>query len=116
MLIRRARLEDLSALLELCAEHADYEHAAFDPIGKRDALASVLFSATPRMYAWVVEHQAVVVGYATATREFSTWSASEYLHIDCLFLREGHRGCGAGLDLMREMARAAVAMNIGEMQ
>ncbi|WP_324609629.1 hypothetical protein [Streptomyces sp. WM6386] len=35
-----------------------------------------------------------VVGYATCSAEVSTWDGSEYLHMDCLFLRHGHRGLG----------------------
>ena len=41
-----------------------------------------------------------LVGYATFTKQFSTWDAAFYLYLDCLFLKEEVRGKGAGRQLM----------------
>src|ERR1700730_7122447 len=53
--IRAASPSDIEALIELCAEHAAYEGASYDPRDKGERLSSALFSASPRLYAWVVE-------------------------------------------------------------
>ncbi|BCL79075.1 hypothetical protein ccbrp13_15400 [Ktedonobacteria bacterium brp13] len=93
-LIRAASPEDLDALIELCAEHAAYEGSMYDPQNKKERFFSALFSASPRLYAWVAEQQGNSVGFATATQEFSTWEAASFLHMDCLYLREEARGLG----------------------
>lgn len=105
--IRTVSRHDLEALIELCAEHATYEGARYEREGKADALARALFTDPPRLYAWVVERTARLVGYATATQEFSTWDAASFFHMDCLYLREEARGAGLGRHLIKEIARLA---------
>lgn len=105
--IRAASPSDIEALIELCAEHAAYEGASYDPRDKGERLSSALFSASPRLYAWVVEQHGKLVGYATATQKFSTWDAALFLHMDCLYLREEVRSGGLGRLLILEIARLA---------
>jgi len=114
--IRPVRRGDLPALIEMCAEHAAYERAAFDPVGKAGRLAAALFSSPPRVYAWIAWGADRAVGYATASREFSTWSARDHLHLDCLFLRSAERGCGIGAMLLRTVVATARAQNLCELQ
>jgi len=114
--IRPVRRGDLLALIEMCAEHAVYERAAFDPAGKVRQLATALFSSSPRVHAWIAWDADRAVGYATASREFSTWSACDHLHLDCLFLRSAERGRGIGAMLLRTVVAAARAQNLHELQ
>lgn len=93
--IRRATATDAALLLPLCAEHAAYErldHASNDGVGE---LARALGTA-PTLHAWIAEAGDTTVGYASATLDFSTLDRATYLHMDCLFVREGWRGHGAG--------------------
>ncbi|GHO62856.1 N-acetyltransferase [Ktedonobacter sp. SOSP1-52] len=105
--VRPISRHDLEAVIDLCGEHAAYEGARYDPQGKVEALARALFATPPRLYAWVVEQGGHLLGYATATQEFSTWDAASFLHMDCLYLREEARGMGLGRLLMMEIARLA---------
>ena len=98
--VRRAGSADVGILVDLCAEHARYERAAYDPNGKATRLERVLSEEPSRLTAWVAEADGRAIGYVAATSEFSTWSASEFLHMDCLFVREGYRGLGVGAALM----------------
>src|SRR5580704_424643 len=99
--IRRAALADLKEIVRLCADHASYERAAHDSSGLLDRLAEALFGPEPRLMGWVVEGEAGgLLGYATATVDFSTWSGRSYLHLDCLYLDELLRGRGYGRRLM----------------
>lgn len=50
------------------------------------------------------------MGYATWSLELSTWRAAEYVHVDCLYLREGCRGQGIGRSLMEAIAQRASAL------
>jgi GNAT superfamily N-acetyltransferase len=110
-LIRPASPNDIEALIELCAEHATYEGAIYAPQDKGKRLSSALFSVPPRLYAWVVEESGKLVGYTTASQEFSTWDAAPFLHMDCLYLRKEVRGLGLGRLLIMEIAR--LALNLG---
>lgn len=103
-------------LVELCAEHAAYEGAEYDPRGKAHRLSLALFSDPPRLHAWVAERGGQAVGYATASREYSTWDAAEYVHMDCLYLREDARGLGIGRDLVRAVAELARGFGCGRVE
>jgi GNAT superfamily N-acetyltransferase len=60
-----------------------------------------MFGPAPRLMAWVVEGEAGgLLGYATATVDFSTWSGRTYVHLDCLYLDQVLRGQGYGRRLM----------------
>ncbi|HYF62799.1 MAG TPA: GNAT family N-acetyltransferase [Herpetosiphonaceae bacterium] len=114
--VRMAIPDDINSLIDLCAEHAAYERAPYDPRGKGERLMRALFAAEPRLHAWVAEQGGRLVGYATASREFSTWDAAPFLHMDCLYLREAVRGAGAGKLLVREIARLARALGCANVQ
>ncbi|MFC5435846.1 GNAT family N-acetyltransferase [Rhodanobacter umsongensis] len=115
-LVRRAQPGDLDALLMLCTEHARHEGTEHALAGNAGALAQALFSTPPRLHAWVVEARGQLVGYATASAEFSTWQAGEFLHMDCLFVCVGWRGNGIGAALMEALVDFARCENFMEIQ
>jgi len=107
--MRNARESDLDGIVALCAEHAEYEHASFDPDAARQNLGRFLFAGQPRAWCIVAEVGGELAGYAAYSLEFSTWRAAEYLHMDCLFVRAAHRNGGLGrllLDAIIEVATA----------
>lgn len=114
--VRRAGPADAGALVALCVEHARYERAAYDPNGKAARLEQVLSGASSRLTVWVAEANGTAVGYVSATNEFSTWSVSEFLHMDCLFVREGYRGLGVGAMLMATLVGYARKRGYAEIQ
>jgi GNAT superfamily N-acetyltransferase len=107
--IRPLTAADLPALLELCAAHAEYERAPFVRDGQVLRWATSFFATAPRAWCLVVEADGRLVGYATWSHEFSTWRASEYVHVDCLYLEAAYRGRGFGRDLMLAIVERAAA-------
>jgi GNAT superfamily N-acetyltransferase len=115
--IRYARPEDIAGLVALCKEHAHFERVAYDTAPKADRLAQALFSASPRLYAWVaLAEERGIIGYATAAPEYSTWSAREYLHMDCLFVRSARRRGGVGASLLHSVIGLARELGHHEVQ
>lgn len=115
--VRRVRPEELADVVALITEHAAYEKAEPPAPGLEERLRSLLFgSPEPRLRCLVAELDGTVVGYATCSAEVSTWDGTEYLHMDCLFLRDGHRGLGIGESLMAAVRDEARALGLGQVQ
>ncbi|WP_140654867.1 GNAT family N-acetyltransferase [Rhodanobacter glycinis] len=115
-MVRRAGLQDAGTLVILCAEHARYERAPYDRAGKAALLERVLSDEPSRLTVWLAEANGKAIGYVTATSEFSTWSASDFLHMDCLFVREGCRGMGVGAALLATLVGFAHERGYAEVQ
>jgi GNAT superfamily N-acetyltransferase len=109
-IVRLVQPADLDAVARLCAEHAAYEKADVDLADAGSGLGAFLFSETPRAWCAVVELEHRLIGYATWSREFSTWHAAEYVHMDCLYVSAAHRNRGHGYRLLTFVAGAATAM------
>lgn len=114
--IRPANTEDLPELLELIREHALYEKSAAPDHGLAARLHRMMFAASPRLHVLVASLGGKLVGYASWSLQVETWHAAEYAHLDCLFLRDSARGFGTGENLMRSVARDALAAGTLEMQ
>jgi L-amino acid N-acyltransferase YncA len=115
--IRRARPEDMDALIALCAEHAAYERADYQPAGKAQRLAAFLFADSPRVHCLVLEDRdGRLLGYATYTLEFSTWDAEHFFHVDCLYLRDAARNRGVGWLFGKRIAQEMVDLGVPSMQ
>jgi len=109
--IRFAKQEDLDELIGLCEEHAFYEKADFSKDGIKEKLQTHLFSKTPALFCLVVELDSKLIGYATYMKQYSTWDASFYVYMDCLFLNENSRGLGLGELLMNQIKKESI--NLG---
>ncbi|MEU6373737.1 GNAT family N-acetyltransferase [Streptomyces sp. NPDC046909] len=115
--VRRAVDADLADVVALIGEHAVYEKADPPADGLEVRLRGLLFGAAePRLRCFVAELDGGVIGYATCSAEVSTWDGAEYLHMDCLFLRDGHRGLGAGEALMNAVRDEARALGLDHVQ
>lgn len=114
-IIRPVNEQDMDALLALCAEHAAFERADFDPARTGANLANAIHGPTPRLYCWMAEITEPV-GYVSATIDFSTWRARAFMHMDCLFVREPYRGNGIGARLFETVRSEALRRGIDELQ
>ena len=103
-------------LAALCIEHAAYEGVTLASGPSEQALHDALFGSAAPLVCWVAEHAEGIAGYATATREFSTWQAAHYLHMDCLYLKPEARNGGLGERLVRLLAQEALQLGCRGMQ
>ncbi len=116
VLTRRASPADLGILVELCVEHAVFEQTLLNTDGLQGRLEQAIFENPARLYCWVVEYAGVIVGYATATVDFSTWNAASFMHLDCLYLKASARGNGLGRLLLCQVIEFARTLNCRNLQ
>ena len=115
--VRRIRADEVEALIPLCVEHAHFERAPpLDTSGLADRLRARICADHSALFTWVAHLHGTIVGYATATTEFSTWSARDYWHIDCLYVVAHLRGQGVGRDLMFAISSEARERGILQLQ
>jgi GNAT superfamily N-acetyltransferase len=114
-MIRTLELSDLPRLVELCAEHAAFEKASYDKLGKGERLEQAVFCDAPRLFVWVAV-QENVVGYASMTLDFSTWDAAPFAYLDCLYLQPSARGGGMGQQLLEVVVAFARSKNCRNVQ
>ena len=114
--LRFATPLDMDEIIKLCQEHAQYEKADYNPEGKSKRLELQLFNDTPNLYCIIAEDEQGIFGYATYMKEFSTWEADYYFHMDCLFLRAPARNHGIGLAMIHKIALHANELKIKWMQ
>ncbi|MGI9626806.1 MAG: GNAT family N-acetyltransferase [Longimicrobiales bacterium] len=105
--VRPLAAGDLPQLVQLCREHAQFERASWTEYDREPALES-LFLGSGEGRCWVVEARGGLVGFASSSRELSTWDAAHYQHLDCLYLRGAFRNRGLGRALLAEVAQDAL--------
>lgn len=116
VVVRPVVASDLADLVALCAEHACYEGSTFVSVDKVVQLSQALFTVPVRLHAWIAESAGQPVGYSTATAEFSTWQAREFLHMDCLYVRAQWRGAGIGAALLHAVIDHACRTGFAQIQ
>lgn len=115
-IIRDCRETDLPDVITLCAHHAEFEKATYDPEGKADQLKEALFNTNPVLHGWIVEVENKVAGYATFTFNYSTWNAGYFLYMDCLYLEPEVRSSGIGAEIMKRLKKIAKEKNCVNIQ
>lgn len=114
--VHLADSSDLDAVISLCEAHAAYERAEFNTKGLDERLKQAIEGQYPRLVIFLAEIDDKPAGYAAVTRDFSTWEAREYLHLDCLFLEEKARGRNIGRRLFSAIADYASELGIKQIQ
>ena len=106
-IIRLAKPNDLGEIIQLCSKHAAFEKIDYNANGKEDKLAQLLFCEHPNLSCFIVESSNSIIGYASFSKECSTWHATYFLHLDCLFIEENYRGLGIGKALLNSIIEYA---------
>lgn len=112
--IRPATGADAEAMLPLIRSHAAYEHGRASV--SEAALGLALESTPAPLTAWIAIQGGELVGYATATVDFSTWTGRPFLHLDCLFVQDRCRGLGVGAKLLAAVRTHAAERQLAEIQ
>ena len=116
MAVRRARPEDVPAVVSLVRELASYEREPDSVIATEEHFREALFGADPKVFCHIAEDdEGNVVGFAVWFLNFSTWLGTHGIYLEDLFVRPDARGGGHGRALLSELARIAVDNGYGRM-
>jgi GNAT superfamily N-acetyltransferase len=116
MQIRSATPKDVSAVLGLIRELAEYEHALTEVESTEQDLMQNLFAEKPAVYCEVVELDQQVVACAIWFLNYSTWQGRHGIYLEDLYVQPEHRGKGIGTALLKHLAAKCVENNWGRFQ
>jgi GNAT superfamily N-acetyltransferase len=109
MTVRPIRPDDVSAVVGLVRELADYEKALHEVRLTEETLSASLFGNAPALFGHVaVADDGAVVGMALWFLNFSTWRGTHGIYLEDLYVQPRHRGTGLGRELLRTLAEVCV--------
>jgi GNAT superfamily N-acetyltransferase len=103
--VRPAIRADTGLILAFVRGLADYERLLHEVTASEADIDAALFSAQPRAFCDIAEQDGVPVGFALWFYNFSTFEGRFGIYLEDLFVIPEARGSGAGLALMRRLAR-----------
>jgi GNAT superfamily N-acetyltransferase len=109
VVIRKARREDVPAVLALVKQLAAYEREPDAVVATEEDFLRDGFGDHPAFHVLIAESDARPIGFAFYFFSYSTWVGRRCLYLEDVFVEPAHRGKGAGLSLMRALAREAIA-------
>lgn len=114
--IRRAVPSDATTIHGLVRALAAYEREPDAVRATPESLAEQMRSDRPPFECLLAEDGGRAVGFALYFQSYSTWRGRPGIWLEDLFVREEHRGKGAGGALLRAVARTAVERGCGRLE
>ncbi len=106
--IRTAIERDVPEILAMVGELAEYEREPDAVVATEADFLRDGFGPSPAFHVLVAESDGKTIGFALYFFTWSTWAGRRCLYLEDLFVRPAFRGRGAGLALMRALAKEAV--------
>ena len=114
--LRPATEADLSAIVGLITELAEYEKLTHLVVVTPESLKPHLFGPRPVAEAVVGEVAGQVVAFALFFTNFSTFLGQPGLYLEDLYVQPAHRGTGLGKALLQHLGALAVERGCGRFE
>ena len=114
--LRPAAPADLTAIVGLIRELADFERLSHLVVVTPESLQPHLFGDKPAAEAVVAEVQGRVVAFALFFTNFSTFLGRPGLYLEDLYVQPAHRGTGLGKALLQHLGALAVERGCGRFE
>jgi GNAT superfamily N-acetyltransferase len=106
--IRAATPNDTTTILALIRDLATYEREPDAVVATEEDLLRDGFGPSPAFHVLLAELDGKPIGFAFYFFTYSTWRGRQCLYLEDIFVQPEHRKRGAGLALMRALAREAL--------
>ncbi|MGH7711675.1 MAG: GNAT family N-acetyltransferase [Gemmatimonadaceae bacterium] len=107
--IHDATPDDLPTINRMIHGLAEYERLAHECYATEEKLRRTLFGEPRYAECIIARNRTEAVGFALFFHNYSTFEARPGLYLEDLFVLPEHRGRGVGKELLRHLARLAVA-------
>jgi GNAT superfamily N-acetyltransferase len=98
---------DLSGVLDLMAKFAEYVSLSDYLTANEDRLSQAVFGDGAFVEMLVAAERHELVGYAIYYPHFSSFRAERGFYLEDIFVAQHCRGCGIGLEILKQIARQA---------
>lgn len=115
MNIKQAQAEDVSILLSLIQELADYEKLSNEVVANETLLQYWLFEQK-RAESLLLEVDDKVIGFALYFHNFSTFLGKAGLYLEDLYIKPDYRHKGYGKQVFKHLAQLALDRGCGRME
>lgn len=114
--VRPATPADVSLVVTMIRELADYEKLAHEVESTEGHLVAALFGSNPRVFCDIAEWNGEVGGLSVWFYNFSTFTGRHGLYLEDLYVRSAVRSHGLGRALLKRLAQRCVAENLARME
>lgn len=105
--VRSATAADAGILFTFIKDLAIYEKAEDEVLATEQTIKQTIFAKDSHVYALICELDGVAIGSAIYFFNYSTWLAKSGLYLEDLYVMPEYRGKGAGVKLLKAMAKIA---------
>lgn len=116
LIIRPATVEDCDTILYFIRELAIYEKAENEVLATKETIKTTMFAEHSGVYGLICELEGKAIGFSVYFYNYSTWLAKPGLYLEDLYVSLEHRGKGAGIALLKTLARIAVEKGCGRFE
>tara|TARA_B100000780_G_scaffold148655_1_gene103896 strand:- start:3308 stop:3787 length:480 start_codon:yes stop_codon:yes gene_type:complete len=113
-IIRKGLKRDLTSVLKLIVELADYENAADQVTITLDDLENDGFGSQPCFWFLVAEKDSEIIGLSFYWIRYSTWKG-KFLYLEDFIIKEEYRRHGIGSRLFKETIKMCNKLNLNGM-
>lgn len=114
--IRPAVRADAAQILAYITELADYERARHQVVATLADIEHSLFEEGSTVHSLICERDGKAIGFAVYFYSYSTWQGRNGIYLEDLYITPEQRGGGAGREVLRHIAREAVAKGCGRFE
>jgi GNAT superfamily N-acetyltransferase len=113
--VRAAQQTDVSLILALIRELAEYERAPDAVKATEESLLRDGFGENPRFRCIIAEYKGQPAGFALFFYNYSTWEGRAGIYLEDLFVRSQFRKLGIGRALFGYLSKLVVDENLGRL-
>jgi len=114
--IRKAELKDVTTILNLIKELAEYEKLLDKVTATEDKLMNTIFGKDKFVEVWLAEINDESAGQVFFFRNYSTFLAKPGFYIEDIYVRLQFRGKGVGKKLLNKVIELAKEKNYGRVE